>query len=175
MEVAEENFKGFLQAAEYVVEELARDIPELSKALKEWVNEHEKDVGKSLAEQEQRLMKDINLDSRIIDIHLQKAELNGSLTPDQVLDVKMRLAELQSTDGIGELRRAAFEINQIRRQFDVADRAVKQGVPVNNAYANADKFVDLAQTRTMQVFGSIERRIEQMRDRAMKNIAQRAR
>lgn len=174
-EVAEDNFRMFCRAAEMALRWAAREIPEMARAAEKWKEDIENRIAKGVVSEEQAYHEQMSLDSRVLDIHMQKAEERGVLTHDQALDIKERLTELNGAKGLSQSREASFELRGILDQFKEADRAFKKGTPVKTAYKDIAKAPKIALDRRMQFFNNIEQSLKRMQDRLREDIMERVR
>lgn len=174
-EVAEENFKMFCRAAEMAIKWTAREVPEIARAAKKWEEDIEKRIAAGLASEEQAYRDQMNLDAKILDVHLQKAEERGVLSRDQVLDFKEHMEKLKAAKGITECRGASFELRDILNQFKEADRAVKLGKPPKTAYRDIAKARKIALDRRIKLFNNIDQALKRTQDQLREAVAERVR
>ena len=174
-EPAEENYRMFIRACEMTLRWAAREIPELYRAAQKWEQDIAKRMENGLVSEEQAYHDQMSLDSKLIDIHMQKAEERGVLTHDQALDIKERLEELRGVKGVTNSREASFELRGILDQFKEADRAVKLGKPPRMAYKDINKAPKVAMDRRMQFFKSIEQSLKRVQDQLREAVAERVR
>ena len=174
-ETAEEEFRYFMKALEGTARWVAREAPEFARAAEKWKQDIVNRMESGLVSEEQAYHDQMKLDSRVLDIHMQKAEDRGVLTHDQALDIKERLEELKGAKGIIESREASFELRGILDQFKEADRSVKKRIPCKIAYKDIHKAHKIAFDRRKQFFKSIDQSLKRMQDRLRENVLERVR
>ena len=154
-QAAQENYERFKRAAIMAAKLTARASIYLAREAEKWTQDIEKRMASGLVSEEQAYHDQMKLDSKLLDIHMQKAEERGVLTHDQVLDIKERVEELRGAKGVTGSREASFELRGILDQFKEADRSVKLGKPPKAAYKDIGKSLDIAMNRRQQFFKSI--------------------
>lgn len=174
-ETAEEEFRYFMKALELTARWVAREAPEFVRAAEKWEQDIVNRMESGLVSEEQAYHDQMKLDSRVLDIHMQKAEERGVLTHDQALDIKERLEELKGAKGITNSREASFELRGILDQFKDADRAFKKGTPVKTAYKDIANAPKNAFDRRKMVFNNIEQALKRMQDKLREVVAERER
>ena len=174
-DVAEKNFHLLLRAARLAAREIERYSVEAARAARRWAKDIEKRTANGLVSEEQAYREKMDLESKILNIHIEKAQERGMLSPEDAMDLKEHIETLKGAKGLQNSREASYELSHILEQYKNADFKTRQGVPAKDAYKGIKDAPLNAVNARKVFFNSLEQIVKKLQDQIREQVAERVR
>ncbi len=172
---AEWQFQMWIRATEKAIKYTFKGMEYAIKEAQQWMQEIEKRCSDGLISEEKAYHEQMDLDSRVLDFQIKRAEERGILSRDDVLDLKAHMEELKGAKGVTASRQASFEMRDILNQYKKASLQLQKGVPAKLAYKDIKKAPAIAKTKALNFCKSIEQSLKRMQDQLREAAAERVR
>lgn len=171
----DEVFRLYMRAGEKAARMTFKATSYAIKETQKWLNDIEKRCKNSLITEEQAYREQMDLDSRILDLHLQKAQQRGVLSADEVLDVKEEIEKLKAVKGVNDCRESSYIVRDILNRYKKADMLYKSGTPLKEAFKDIKKAPMKARIRAQKFFKEVMQVAQRMQTQLREAAAERCR